>query len=80
VNAGLVAETTKTVNHENTYQPARAIEEITIQTVLNNYENAGMSVDVRAEDSERIALYLNQINQVALNSSANARIKDIKNR
>jgi membrane protein len=77
VNAGLVAETTKTVRHENTYQPARAIEEITIQAVLDNYENAGMGVDIRAEDSEKIAQYLKQINQVALNSSANVRIKDI---
>ena len=77
VVAGLVAETTKTVNHDNTYQPSRAIEEITIQAVLDNYENAGMSVDVRAEDSEKIAQYLKQINQVALNSSANVRIKDI---
>jgi hypothetical protein len=75
--AGLVAETTKTVNHENTYQPSRAIEEITIQAVLDNYESAGMSVDVRAEDSEKIAQYLKQINQVVLNSSANVRIKDI---
>jgi membrane protein len=77
VNAGLVSETTKMVRHENTYQPARAIEEITIQAVLDNYENAGMSVDIRPEDSEKIAQYLKQINQVALNSSANVRIKDL---
>lgn len=75
--AGLVAETTKTVNHENTYQPSRAIEEITIQAVLDNYENAGISVDVRDEDSEKIVQCLKQTNQVVLNSSANVRIKDI---
>jgi hypothetical protein len=45
--------------------------------VLDNYESAGMNVDVRAEDSEKIAQYLKQINQVVLNSSANVRIKDI---
>jgi membrane protein len=77
--AGLVAETTKMVNHEATYQPARTIEDITIQTVLNNYEQAdAMSVaEVNGGDSEKIAQYLGQISQAVHNLPANVKIKDI---
>ena len=77
--AGLVAETTKMVNHETTYQPAKTIEDITIQTVLETYEQAGM-LNVMMADSvehDKITQYVDEITLAISKSPANARIKDI---
>jgi DNA-binding IscR family transcriptional regulator len=79
VVAGLVAETTKTVNHEATYQPARTIEDITIQTVLNAYEQAGTTtvVSVKSGDDDKITQYVNEISMAISELPANVRLKDI---
>jgi membrane protein len=79
VVAGLVAETTKTVNHEATYQPARTIEDITIQTVLNAYEQAGTTtvVSVKSGDDDKITQYVNEISMAISDLPANVRLKDI---
>jgi membrane protein len=77
--AGLVAETTKTVNHEATYQPARTIEDITIQTVFKTYEQAG-TLQVKAAnggENDRIAQYVNEISMAISELPANVRLKDI---
>lgn len=78
-SAGIVAETTRTVRHENTYQPARAIEDITIQMVLGSYERVGtMNIAEKAdENTEKIAYFLEQIDQAVHALPANVRIKDI---
>jgi membrane protein len=77
--AGLVAETTKMVNHETTYQPAKTIEDITIQTVLETYEQAGMLNVMMADSDEhdKITQYVDEITLAISKSPANARIKDI---
>jgi membrane protein len=79
VRSGLVAETTKMVKHENTYQPARATEEITIQTVIDSYEHAGNTsvAGNTDEDSEKILHLLEKITQAVNDLPANVRIKDI---
>jgi DNA-binding IscR family transcriptional regulator len=77
--ADLVAENTKTVNHEATYQPARAIEDITIQTVLKTYEQSG-TLKVKAVsggENDRIAQYVNEISMAISELPANVRLKDI---
>jgi membrane protein len=77
--AGLVTETTKTVNHEATYQPARALEGITIQTVINDYEQAGTLLvhEGNTEDRNKIRQYLKEISQTVRSLPANIRLKDI---
>lgn len=79
VYADLVAETTKTVRHENTYQPARAIEGITIQMVLNSYEQVGTNnvVEKADKNAEKIAHFLEQIDEAVHALPANVRVKDI---
>jgi membrane protein len=77
--AGLVAETTKMVNHETTYQPARTIEDITIQTVLKAYEQA-RTLKVKAvdgEENDKITQYVNEISMAISELPANVRLKDI---
>ena len=77
--ADLVVETTKTVNHEATYQPARAIEDITIQTVLKTYEQSG-TLQVKAvsgEENDKITQYVNEISMAISELPANVRLKDI---
>jgi membrane protein len=79
VIAGLVAETTKTVDHRTTYQPARTIEDITIQTVLKTYEQAG-TLKVKAvngEGNDKIAQYVDEISTAISELPANVRLKDI---
>jgi membrane protein len=77
--AGLVAETTKTVGHETTYQPAKTIEDITIQTVLRAYEQAG-TLKVKAvngEENDKIAQYVDEVSIAISELPANVRLKDI---
>jgi len=77
--AGLVAETVKTVNHEATYQPARTIEDITIQMVLKTYEQAG-TLQIKAVnggENDRIAQYVNEISMAISELPTNVRLKDI---
>jgi membrane protein len=77
--ADLVVETTKTVNHEATYQPARTIEDITIQTVLKAYEQAGTLnvVTAHSEEYDKIAQYVDEITASMNSLPANIRIRDI---
>lgn len=77
--ADLAVETTKTVNHEATYQPARTIEDITIQTVLKAYEQAGTLnvVTAHSEEYDKIAQYVDEITAQMNSLPANIRIRDI---
>jgi len=78
-DAGLVIETTSMVDHQNTFQPARATETLTIQTVLTEYERAG-TVSIgpgSSADRDRIVQCIDEMEREIGKLSANVKIKDI---
>lgn len=79
VSVRLAVETTETVNREFTYQLARTIEKITIQDLLNTYEQSGLTAVPRGapEYNEKILKYLEEIGATACSVPANVLVRDL---
>lgn len=78
-SAGLVVETTKTVNHEAAYQPGRTVENMTIWAALEAYEQFGTTLapDASSEDGVKISRCLEGISEIVRNVPENVKLKDI---
>jgi membrane protein len=76
---GLVIETSKGIKGEVAFQPGRAIEDMTVKFVLDEYEKYGMTKipDYQSEEAERISRYLKDISETIKKSSANVKLKEI---
>lgn len=77
--AGLVIEASKGIKSEVAFQPGRAIEDITVKFVLDEYEKYGMTKvpDCQSEEAERISKYLKEISETIEKSPANVKLKEI---
>jgi membrane protein len=75
---GLVVETAKGKG-EVAYQPGRAIENITVKFVLEEYEKYGITKipDPQSDEAEKILKYLKDISETIEKSPANVRLKEI---
>jgi membrane protein len=76
---GLVIETSKGIKGEVAFQPGRAIEDMTVKFVLDEYEKYGMTKipDYQSEEAERISKYLKDISETIEKSSGNVKLKEI---
>jgi membrane protein len=76
---GLVIEASKGIKSEVAFQPGRAIENITVKSVLDEYEKYGMTKvpDCQSEEAERISKYLKEISETIEKSPANVKLKEI---
>jgi membrane protein len=77
--AGLVVETLKEVNKEVTFQPGRAIENITLKYALDAFEQAGISQIPanQSDEAEKISVHLKNISEVIEKAPGNVTLKEI---
>ncbi len=78
-STGMVVETTKTVNYEATYQPGGTVENMTIWSALEAYEQFGATLapDVSSEDGEKIKRCLDNIAEAIKIAPENVKLKDL---
>lgn len=79
VAAGLVVETTGGTGSEIGFQPGRTIEDITIKTVLDEYEQCGVTniPAQQSDDAAKISGHLRDISETVEKSPGNVRLKDM---
>jgi hypothetical protein len=80
IEVGIVVEITKGIRKEASFQPGRAIEDITIKKVLDAYEKGEELKPVPIqEDSEadKISHYLRLISETTETSPGNVKLKEI---
>ena len=77
--AGLVVETSKEVNKEVTFQPGRAIENITLKYALDAFEQYGNAPipTAQADGTEKISVHLKNISEVIEKAPGNVTLKEI---
>ena len=77
IAAGIVAET-RGPGQEICFQPARAVEEITIGDIINIYERNNDLAGARdIEDTDAVTLAMKQIAEAASQSPGNVKLKDL---
>jgi membrane protein len=78
-SVGLVVETAKEVNKEVTFQPGRSIEDITVKSTLDAYEQAGISQipAIQSDEAEKISVHLKNISEVIEKAPGNVALKEI---
>jgi membrane protein len=78
-SVGLVVETAKEVNKEVTFQPGRTIEDITVKSTFDAYEQAGIShIPANpSEEAEKISVHLRNISEVIEKAPGNVTLKEI---
>ena len=76
---GLVVEITMDKTNEIAFQPGRSIDQMTIQQVLEAYEQRGerQLSQTPSEEAEKISGYLKQIQETIEKSPANLKVKEI---
>ncbi len=79
IDIGLVVETTKGAKGEATFQPGRNIEDITLKFAIDEYEKYGVSKipDDKAEEYDKISMFLKDIYGTIEKSPTNIKLKDI---
>jgi membrane protein len=79
ISAGLVSEVLFEDHSEVAFQPARTIEDITIQSTLDMYEQKGDEKfsGLQTGDAQKLTEHLNAISEAAEKSPGNVRLKDI---
>jgi membrane protein len=77
--AGLVVETSKEVNKEVTFQPGRAIENLTLKYALDAFEQYGNAPIPTAQsgEAEKISVHLKNISEVIEKAPGNVTLKEI---
>jgi membrane protein len=77
--AGLVTEAEAGNGKDLVYQPRRSVEEMTVQEVIDRYEESGIASlpPEGAAEPDRIAPYLREISQAIKTHQANVKLKDI---
>jgi membrane protein len=75
---GLVAETASGIKHEVAFQPARAIEGITLKYALDAYEQHGATAPhPPSEEAEKMSRHLKEISETVEKSKGNLKLKEI---
>jgi membrane protein len=77
---GLAVETAREGKGDSAFQPARAIDDITTKSVLDEYEEMGttrLPERLPDADAERISAYLREISEAGEKSPGNVRLKEI---
>lgn len=79
IDIGLVIESTKGVSGEIVFQPAKTIENMTIKSVFDEYENFGISKihNYQIEDVDKISIFLKDISEAVEKLPSNIKIIDI---
>ena len=79
VESGLVSETKTKIDKELAYQPARDINKMTIQYVLNTLEQSGIDTIpvAKTEDYQKLSDALQDFGEALEDSQANRLLKDI---
>ncbi len=79
IDIGLVAETTRGSKSEPAFQPAKTIENITIKSLIDEYEKYGISKvpPYQNEETDKISMLLNDISETIEKHSNNIKLKDI---
>jgi membrane protein len=77
--AGLVVETAKGPKDEVTYQPGRAIENITVKYALDAYEQYGKTLipAAQSDEAQKISVHLKNISEVIEKAPGNVALKEI---
>jgi membrane protein len=76
---GIVVEISKGIRQDISFQPGRAIEDITIKKVLDAYDRED-NIDlpaVQADEAEKILLYKRMISDAMESSPGNVKLRDI---
>ena len=78
-HAGLVAETARGAGHEVGFLPARTIENITVQSTLDAYEQGSRSIipPPQSEEGKKFFTILTNISDLISNSKVNLLLKEI---
>lgn len=76
---GLASEVAKGKGQEAAFQPAKTIENMTLLSVVQEYEKNGISTvsGQEAGDAAEISRYLREISAIVVNLPANVRLKEI---
>jgi DNA-binding IscR family transcriptional regulator len=77
---GLVVEIVKGIRKEASFQPGRAIEEITVKEVLDAYErgeDTGFASKQSDESAEKLSLYIKTLYEAMEKSPGNVKLKDV---
>jgi membrane protein len=80
IEVGIVVEITKGIRREASFQPGRAIEDITIKKVLDAYEKGEELKPVPIQEGgevEQISHYLKLISETVETSPGNVKLKEI---
>ncbi len=80
IEVGIVVEITKGIRREASFQPGRAIEDITIKKVLDAYEKGEELKPVpiqEGSEAEQISHYLKLISETVETSPGNVKLKEI---
>jgi membrane protein len=79
IDVGLVIETAKGIRSEVAFQPGRAIENITVKSVLDEYEKCGITKipDYQSGEWQKILGHLKDISETIEKSPANVKLKEI---
>jgi membrane protein len=79
IDVGLVIETPKGTKGEIAFQPGRTIENITVKSVLDEYQKHGIAnvLDHPSDESRKISSYLEEISEAIEKSRGNVRLKEI---
>jgi membrane protein len=77
---GLVVEIVKGIRKEASFQPGRAIEEITVKEVLDAFErgeDTGFASKQSDESAEKLSLYIKTLYEAMEKSPGNVKLKDV---
>jgi membrane protein len=75
---GLVAETASGIKNQVAFQPARAIEGMTLKYALDAYDQHGATAPhPPSEEAEKISGYLKEISETIEKSPGNLKLKDL---
>jgi predicted transcriptional regulator len=75
---GLVTETPSGIKNEAAFQPARAIEGLTLKYALDAYEQHGATAPhPPSEEAEKISRQLKEISETIEKSPGNIKLKEI---
>ncbi len=80
MEVGLVVETAREGKGDPAFQPARTIDDITVKSVLDGYEERGTTKlpdRLPDADAEKISAYLKDISEAIEKSPGNVRLKEI---
>ncbi len=80
IDIGLVVETTKGAKGEVTFQPGKTIEDMTIKSILDEYEKYGTNIKApedKPEETDKISTFLKDISETNEKSPWNIKLKEI---